>query len=446
LGKKLCDVEAPPKSWPRDLVFSPDGKILGAASWDDTIRLWDADRTSKIPGRLGKSLRRFAMPGAPAQSLAFAPDGKALAVGEADEHRPPRADGVLDPAGVPKVRLLDVVTGRELRKPFDLPGSAGEGCAAHLPDGTIVTAPRSVSVGRVAFSADGKLLAAAARSGGSSSLDHTIQVWEVETGQVLCRLEGLPVRDEVCRFALSPDGKSLLTPGEEPQLWEVATGKVRGQIRGHAAWVGAVAFSPDGGLLATGSRDTTALIWDALNPNGEPAAANLPPKELEALWTDLAGENAAKAYRAIRALVAAPASSVPFLGQHLRPVVTPDPKHLARLIAELDAEAFAVRERATRELEKLGRPARPGLRQVLAGRPSPEVRRRVEGILEKEVPLSLSPEELRGRRAVEALEHIATPEARTVLEEWSRGAPALDVTAEAKAALQRLAKQLPRSP
>jgi WD40 repeat protein len=442
-GKKRCDLEAPPTSWPRELVFSPDGKMLGAPEWDNTVRLWDADRTSTIPGRLGKSLRQVAVPGVPAQCLAFSPDGTALAVGEADPRLPPRADGVQDPPAVPKVRLLDVGTRRELRKPFDLPGTAGEGFSTPLPDGKVLTAPRSVSVGRVAFSADGKLLAAAARSGGSSSSDHTIQVWEVETGQVLCRLAGLPIRDEVCRFALSPDGKSLLTPGEEPQLWEVATGKVRGQIRGHAAWVGAVAFSPDGRLLATGSRDTTALIWDALNPNGEPAAANLSSKELEALWTDLAGKDAAQAYRAIRALVAAPEASVPFLGQHLRPVVTPD---LARLIADLDAEAFAVRERATRELEKLGRLARPGLRQVLAGRPSPEVRRRVEGILEKEVALSLSPEELRGRRAVEALEHIATPEARTVLEEWSRGAPALDVTAEAKAALQRLAKQLPRSP
>jgi WD40 repeat protein len=437
-GKKRCDLEAPPKSWPRDLAFSPDGKMLGAA-WDDTVRLWDA--------ATGKWLRQVAVRlRGPAQCLAFSPDGTALAVGEEDARRPPRADGVLDPAGVPKVWLLDAVTGRELRKPFDLPGSAGEGFATPLPDGKVMTAPRSVSVCRVAFAADGKLLAAAATSGGSSSSDHTIQVWEVETGQVLCRLERLPIRGQSYRFALSPDGKSLLMPGEEPQLWEVATGKVRARIRGHAAWGGAVAFSPDGRLLATGSRDTTALTWDALNPNGEPAAVNLSPKELEALWTDLAGEDAAKASRAIRALVAAPASSVPFLRQHWRPVVTPDPKHLARLIADLDADAFAVREQATRELEKLGRLARPGLRQVLAGRPSPEVRRRVEAILEKEVPFSLSPEELRGWRAVEVLEHIATPEARTVLEEWSRGAPALDVTAEAKAALQRLAKRPPRLP
>ena len=43
--------------------------------------------------------------------------------------------------------------------------------------------------------------------------------------------------------------------------------------------------------------------------------------------------------------------------------------------------------------------------------------------------------------AIEVLEHVGTPEARTVLEELSQGAPALDVTVEAKAALQRLVKR-----
>jgi RNA polymerase sigma factor (sigma-70 family) len=432
-GKKRCDLEAPPTSWPRDLVFSPDGKMLGAASWDDTVRLWDA--------ATGRSLRQVAVPGAPAQCLAFSPDGTALAVGEADERRPPRADGVLDPPGVPKVRLVDVVTGRELRKPFDLAGSAGEGFATPLPDGKVMTAPRSVSVGRVAFSADGKLLAAAATSGGSSSSDNTIQVWEVETGRVLCRLEGLP---RTCRFALSPDGKSLLTPGDPPLLWEVATGKVRARVRGHAAWAEAVAFSPDGSLLATGSRDTTALVWDALNPGGEPpAAADLSPRELEALWADLAGEDAPRAYRAIRVLVAAPGQAIPFLRKRLRPAAAPDPKQLARLIADLDDdEQFAVREKATRELEKLGRLARPALQQVLAGSPSPEVRRRVERALQRGEELVLSPEELRGWRAVEVLEHIGTADARDVLDRLGRQGPDTSLLCrDARAALERLRRR-----
>jgi len=84
--------------------------------------------------------------------------------------------------------------------------------------------------------------------------------------------------------------------------------------------------------------------------------------------------------------------------------------------------------------------AEPALRQALSADPSPEARRRIEGLLEKLAkPLAL-PETLRGVRAVESLEHIATPEARQVLQKLADGAPA-SLTREAKAALERLAKR-----
>jgi hypothetical protein len=223
----------------------------------------------------------------------------------------------------------------------------------------------------------------------------------------------------------------------------VATGKVRARIRGHAAWAEAVASSPDGRLLATGSRDTTALVWDALNPNGEaPPAAELSPRELAALWADLLGKDAARAYRAIRALAAAPRQAVPFLGQHLLAGPKADPGRLARLIADLDDPQFAVREKAARELEDLGRPARPALEQALAGRPSPEVRRRAEALLRKSEQSALGPEDVRAYRAVEVLEHVGTAEARGALERIVREGPGTSPAArDARAALERLRRR-----
>jgi hypothetical protein len=222
----------------------------------------------------------------------------------------------------------------------------------------------------------------------------------------------------------------------------VATGKLRGRFKGHSDWAWAADFSPDGRLLATGSQDTTVLVWDTLNVNGEPpAATKLSPREVEALWADLLGEDAARAYRAIRALVAAPAHSVPFLRKHLRPVPPPPPARLARLIADLDAGQFAERERATGELERLGRLAVPALRQALAGRPSPEARRRIEALLRRPEPLPLAAEEVRAWRAVEVLEHIGTADAQRALAKLAEGAGPGRLAREARAARERLARR-----
>src|SRR5262249_41096765 len=98
--------------------------------------------------------------------------------------------------------------------------------------------------------------------------------------------------------------------------------------------------------------------------------------------------------------------------------------------------------KATHELEKLGRLARPKLQQVLAGRPSPEVRQRVEAILQRLEQSTLSPEEVRGWRAVEILEHIGTSAAREVLERIGReGSDNSLLVQDARAALERLRRR-----
>ena len=178
-----------------------------------------------------------------------------------------------------------------------------------------------------------------------------------------------------------------------------------------------------------------ALVLALLGPRG--GAAEPPPdRELDTLWADLARKDPVKAHQAIAALVARPAQTVPFLQSKLRPVAAADPRRLARLIEDLDSSRFAVRRRATQELEQVGEPAAALLRQALAGRPSLEVRRHIERLLEaqKTHRLHPPPDQLRLARVVEVLEQIGNPEAGKVLASLAQGAPEALLTCDAQGA------------
>jgi hypothetical protein len=110
-------------------------------------------------------------------------------------------------------------------------------------------------------------------------------------------------------------------------------------------------------------------------------------------------------------------------------------------IADLDSDDFAVREKATTELERLAELAAPALRRALEGNPPAEVRRRAEALLEKVQEPASSVVWLRALRAVEALEYAATPDSRRFLEALAKGVPDARLTREAKAAAERLARR-----
>jgi len=241
-----------------------------------------------------------------------------------------------------------------------------------------------------------------------------------------------PAAPDCC--AVSPDG-TLLAWGDAEGRVRVAdlfTGRLFCLFRGHPARVASVAFTENGRALVSGSADTTCLVW-AVPPRLHGAA--LSPRQLARLWDDLGGTDVKKAHRACGALRSAPARSVPFLAGRLRPVAAPDPARVRRLLADLGSDSFAVREKATAELEQIGDQAEPALRRALEGKPSAEMRRRVDSLLDrKKEP---SPERLRQLRALEALEHADAPEARDFLRRLAKGAPEAWLTKEAKAALAR---------
>jgi HEAT repeat protein len=182
------------------------------------------------------------------------------------------------------------------------------------------------------------------------------------------------------------------------------------------------------------------MVWD-LAPTfaklGQPA---LDDKRLEALWNDLTSKDGAQAFRAASTLTLGMKDAAPWLAKHLAPAQGPAPERLRQLLADLESNQFDVREKASTALIQIGELAVPILRKRLESSPPLETRQRIDRVLEKIVsgPPTTS-DGLRQLRAVEALEHAGTPEARKVLEALARGADGARLTREAKASLNRLA-------
>jgi RNA polymerase sigma factor (sigma-70 family) len=448
----------PPDPSDRSVIVSPDGKVAVSfirQSVPNTVggvRLWDV--------ATGKEIAVLWRPYI--SSAFFSPDGKTLFTNSAE--RKERNGELIGQKGV--IRAWASATGQELR---------------------VVAEHKDDILGSAVLSADGKLLAAR-----TDDPEFALAVWHVDTGKVLCRLPRdlqfnqalafsprhnlLAVMDGPRRLsnernpfhhvqlwdiasgkkvgefgrsadghflgAFSTDGRILATSGEDNRirLWEVATGAERLILEGHTGTLENLLFAERGRKLISSSDDTTALVWDVTGlRRGEAAPKRRVGRaELEALWADLKGSDAAKAGRAVWALVAAAQDVVPFLGEKLWPARPPDAKQIIQLLSELHSDRFSVRSNAEQELAKFEELAEPCLRKELAKGPPVEVRRRVEKMLEPLEKVLLTGERLRTERALEVLEHAGIAEARRLLEGLATGAPAARLTREAQAAMQRL--------
>jgi WD40 repeat protein len=301
-----------------DVCFSPDGKCLATTGAEGTVRVWDPAtgrelaRQSGLPsvtaptfspdGRIlavahagevmlwelaTQNVRKApAMHLGRVSSLSFSPNQKVLASGG--------RDGM--------VRLWDPKTLTPLPTPANHLGTAA--VAGQARPETLTYDGTGEFPNSMAVAPDGESLAV----GGS---EHSVQVWDVRSGTVRLRLPDYPSRVHVVFFfpdsrtlalggndqwvrlydttsgrerlvlsesdhpprpvwslALTPDERFLITgtgtQGEPGRvvIWDLSTGRVRAELRGHSDYVRAAALAPDGRTLFSGSGDETIKVWD----------------------------------------------------------------------------------------------------------------------------------------------------------------------------------------
>ncbi len=255
-GKPLVVLEGH-KSEVCSVAFSPDARILASGDKDGQIRLWSLAK--------GVSIRSAETDLSEIRTLTFSPDGSRVAAGGREN----------------VVRVWEVSA---LGRATASTGHVGTvSCLAFSSDGALLFTGSHDGTVRVWGAMDGKELRclkahergvssiAVSANGGvlvSGSWDETIRAWEMPSGTRLRDLIGHIAA--VTGIALVPDGKTLVSGSRDCTIrkWDLTDGKEVRQFSerpgGTVRWsVQAVAMSPDGGHVATGSvKSEPVVVWD----------------------------------------------------------------------------------------------------------------------------------------------------------------------------------------
>lgn len=242
----------------KSMEFSPDGSRLVTGSRWDRVDVWDVNTAELL-----NSMTH----GDEVISISYSPDGRTIASGSDDG----------------EVRVWDADTG-EQRLLMSDHSQKEYYSVAFSPDGKTLTCGgedgiqwwdlqsgenvRNTYIERdnvhsITFSIDGELLVTR-----NSSNKNKVRLWDVETGRFLGSFIGDGI--QFTSFAISPDGCMLATGTRNNKvcIWEIRKGELYligdclMTLSEHTDEVKTVGFSPDGKLIASGSNDKTIKIWD----------------------------------------------------------------------------------------------------------------------------------------------------------------------------------------
>jgi WD40 repeat protein len=286
------------------ISFSGDGRLLASGEWDGLVRVWDAEQYSGIPAAppklLGKPLMWDAEQDsghpllslkshtAPIRAVTFSPDGKLLASAD--------TTGVVHawylasaPSSVLTTRPGDIVTGVTISPDGATLAGTTMGGQAFLWDTRTwqrtrlpaADSPARSGVEAIAFSSDNRQVATAGliRAARAEQWETFLQITDLHTrtGRVVYRAPApatsTPLGDSLTCLSFSPDA-SLIAGGwgsefnlgdrtsESVGIWDAVTGTEVATLTGFYGSIGALAWAPDGHILAVVCYDGTVRQFD----------------------------------------------------------------------------------------------------------------------------------------------------------------------------------------
>ncbi|GEM_PF-2548209 len=261
------------------VAFSPDGTLLAGCGYNNYPRIWDLARGRTLvlscPGELKSLLLSV-------RDMAFSPDSRAIACCYAKTSETHNTIGIWDARSGGLLRKFSSGD-RDERESIDSVAWSPDGqfIATGFDGGTVyLWDAKKYSVLKifnlrgdfrlpVAFSHDGRVLAAGARN--------IAVLIDAGSGQVLQTLS--PEPNYVYTLAFSHDGTSLVagTVDGALRLWDVGSGELRKILLRHSGWIDCFAWFPGGRVMASGSPDGTLRLWEY--PSGKHLRALVRKKE-----------------------------------------------------------------------------------------------------------------------------------------------------------------------